>query len=144
MKFVLTLTPPQIFLRGAPKILNQFWILLFMAYCHEKFGPHPMTLREWKNFAPIFGGGRRVPIGVYKLDTTACKNLKWLSPLTPEQGQFEYWKTLIPQIFFWGGEPPKFYNHFWILLFRACCQEKFGPCLPTLGHNVGAFGAPKF
>ena len=45
----------------------------------------------------------------------------------------EIWANFDPsQIFFLGGEPPKFGNQFWVLLFRDYCQKNFGPRPLTL------------
>ena len=66
-------------------------------------------------------------------------------PVTPEQGEFQYrsfWT--LTHLKFFGGEPRKFWNQFWILVLRAYSHNKFGPHTPTLVFNIGGFGAPNF
>jgi len=43
----------------------------------------------------------------------------------------KFWLILTPRNFF-GGQPPKFWNQFWVLLFRDHCRKKFGPRPLTL------------
>ena len=43
----------------------------------------------------------------------------------------EIWASFDPRRNFFLGEPPKFWNQFWVLLFRDYCQKNFGLRLLT-------------
>ena len=109
-KFGLILTPPCKFYGGQPQNFATSFGYYFSGTIARKVWTTPPDPKGVGKFSsPIFFFGGRAPskgyISLTSWPTTTCKNLKWVWPVTPEQGEFQYrtfWTLIPPLKFFWG------------------------------------------